>query len=65
MTKEEVNSLKNSIADARKKIEAGLIQDREILFQLYRMIAYYEEKIEKFEKASERKNEKCLDLTTV
>ena len=52
MTQEEVDSLKNSIADARKKIESGLFLDDEVLSQLHRMIAYYEEKIEKFERAS-------------
>jgi len=44
MTQEEVNSLKNSIADARKKLKEGLVQNYEARLQLYRMIAYYEEK---------------------
>ena len=52
MTQEEVDRLKNSIADAEKKLESGLFLDDEVRSQMYRMIAYYEEKIEKFERAS-------------
>ncbi len=47
MTKDEKDKLEEGIAYAKDKLDKGLILDPEVKSQLYRMMAYYKERIEK------------------
>lgn len=47
MDNNEIRNLEKSIREAREAIDSGLVLDPEARSTLYRMIIYYEEKLEK------------------
>lgn len=56
MTREEIQKMKKSIENSKQALDDGLILDPEAVAQLYRMIYYYKEKIEKLETKVEKEN---------
>ena len=47
MNRKEIEQLEKSILDARKALDSGLILDQEARGTLYRMMIYYQEKIDR------------------